>query len=304
VQREDEKGKEVMNKRVIIIAHVVVVGIFLLVGVIAAQQTQNSNQQNSNQASGQQNRNANRRDRNANSSSTRNMNADQSSNSTSNSNSNANSNASSNSNMSDSMNANTSGGNMTRNAAGQMSAGGTAMPLTSADQKFVMEAAMGGMAEVELGRLAAERGSSDSVKQFGQRMVDDHSRANTELMQLTSARGINVPTSLDAKHQAMMTKMSQLSGAAFDREYAKEMVKDHQKDVSLFQKQAMRGADADVKAFAARTLPTLQEHLRMARELNGHGGGNMNSNTNGNTNRHNANNSNANSGNSNNSNRR
>jgi putative membrane protein len=285
LQREDEKGREVMNKRVIIIAHVVVVGIFLLVGVIVAQQTQNSTQQNSNQNSGQQNRNANRRDRNANSSSSRNTNTSQSMN------------ANANSNMSESMNANSSGGNMNQNAGGQMSTGGTTAALSSSDQKFVMEAAMGGMAEVELGRMAAERGSSDSVKQFGQRMVDDHSRANSELMQLTSARGVNVPASLDAKHQSEMTKMSQLSGAAFDRAYAKEMLKDHQKDVSLFQKQSTRGADADLKAFAARTLPTLQEHLRMARELNGHGGGMMNGNANGNTNRSNANSSNANNSN-------
>jgi putative membrane protein len=268
-----------MNKRVIIIAHVVVVGIFLLVGVIAAQQTRNSNQSNSNQSSGQQNRNANRRDRNANSSSGQNMNAGQSMSG------NANMNSNSNSNMSGSMNANM--------------AGGTSMSLTSADQKFVMEAAMGGMAEVELGRLAAERGSSDSVKQFGQRMVDDHSRANSELMQLTAARGMTVPATLDAKHQALMAKMSQLSGAAFDRAYAKEMVKDHQKDVSLFQKQATRAADSDLRAFAARTLPTLEEHLRMAREMNGQGGSTMSGKTNGSTNR-----SNANSGNANNSNRR
>jgi predicted outer membrane protein len=275
-----------MNKRVIILAHVVVVGIFLLVGVIVAQQTQNSNQQNSNQASGQQNSNANRRNRNTNSSSSQNMN----------SNTSGNMNANMNANMSG---GNMSGGNMNSNAGGQMNTGGTATGLSSMDQKFVMEAATGGMAEVELGRLAAERGSSDDVKQFGQRMVDDHSRANSELMQLTTAKGITVPTALDDKHRAQMTKMSQLSGAAFDRAYAKEMVKDHQKDVSLFQKQATKGADADVKAFAARTLPTLQDHLRMARELNGHGGGNMHGNMNGNANR-----SNTNSGNSNNSNRR
>jgi putative membrane protein len=158
-----------------------------------------------------------------------------------------------------------------------------------------MEAATGGMAEVELGRLAVERGSSDGVKQFGQRMVDDHSRANSELMQLATARGVNVPAGLDAKHQSLMTKMSQLSGADFDRAYAKEMVKDHTKDVSLFQKQSTRGADADVRAFAAKTLPTLQEHLRMARELNVNGHGGMtNGNMNGNTNRSNTNSSNTN----------
>jgi putative membrane protein len=285
MQRKDEKGREVMNKRVIIIAHVVVVGIFLLVGVIVAQQTQNSTQQNSNQNSGQQNRNANRRDRNANSSSSQNTNTGQSIN------------ANANSNMSDGMNANSAGGNMNRNTGGPLGNGRTVLGFTSSDQKFVMEAAMGGMAEVELGRLATERGSSDGIKQFGQQMVDDHSRANSELIQLTTARGITLPTSLDAKHQAQMSKMSQLSGAAFDRAYAKEMLKDHQKDVSLFQKQSTRGADADLRAFAAKTLPTLQEHLRMARELNGHSGGMMNGNTNGNANRNNANSSNVNNSN-------
>jgi putative membrane protein len=166
-------------------------------------------------------------------------------------------------------------------SSGQTTATGQGAMLSSGDRKFAMEAAMGGMAEVELGRMAAERGSSDAVKQFGQRMVDDHSRANSELMQWASSKGITLPTSLDAKHQALMTKMSALSGAAFDRAYAKEMVNDHNKDVALFQREAMRGADAGLKAFAQKTLPTLQEHLSMARALpSGSGNGSMNGNSN------------------------
>src|ERR1044072_2602005 len=80
--------------------------------------------------------------------------------------------------------------------------------LSSSDQKFMMEAAMGGMEEVELGKLAATRGSSDAVKQFAQRMVDDHSKANEELMQIASTKGVTLPTALDAKHQADVAKMS------------------------------------------------------------------------------------------------
>ena len=140
--------------------------------------------------------------------------------------------------------------------------------LSSSDQKFMMEAAMAGMEEVELGKLAATRGSSDAVKQFAQRMVDDHSKANEELTQIASTKGVTLPTALDAKHQADVAKISQLSGADFDRAYIKEAgVKDHNKAVKLFQGEADKGKDADLKAFAAKTLPTVQEHQRMAQEL-------------------------------------
>ena len=132
---------------------------------------------------------------------------------------------------------------------------------------------MGGMMEVELGRLAAQQGMSEAVKQFGQRMVDDHTKANSELMTLASSKGITLPTALDEKHQKDVTKLSGLSGADFDRAYMKMMVNDHNKDVKNFEKQSTRGADADLKAFAGKTLPTLQEHLQMARALPGAEGG-------------------------------
>lgn len=152
------------------------------------------------------------------------------------------------------------------NANGDMHAGHN-MAGMSADAKFAMMAAMGGMEEVEMGKLAAEKGASDEVRQFGQRMVDDHSKANEELMQLASSKGWTLPTALDPKHQADMQKMSALSGEAFDKAYVKMMVKDHKKDVGEFQKQSARGADAELKAFAARTLPTLQEHLQMIQRI-------------------------------------
>ncbi|HEX8723733.1 MAG TPA: DUF4142 domain-containing protein [Pyrinomonadaceae bacterium] len=137
----------------------------------------------------------------------------------------------------------------------------------AADHKFAMEAAMGSMMEVELGRVAAQKGASDEVRQFGQRMVDDHTKANEELTQLASGKGLALPAAADAKHRAEMQKLSALSGEAFDRAYVKMMLKDHKKDVGEFQKQSARGSDPDLKAFAARSLPTLQEHLRMIQRI-------------------------------------
>jgi putative membrane protein len=159
------------------------------------------------------------------------------------------------------MNSNMGGGNMN----GGMKHGSGPM---SSDSKFVMNAAMGGLEEVELGRLAAQKGASDEVRQFGQRMVDDHSKANEELTRVASSKGWTPPTALDAKHQAEVQKLSALSGDKFDKEYVKMMVSDHKKDVGEFQKEASGGKDADVKAFASSTLPTLQEHLQMIQRIN------------------------------------
>ncbi len=173
-------------------------------------------------------------------------------------------------------NSNAGGGTQNSNAGSQNSnAGGHAgghggdhgSGRMTADARFVMFAAMGSTAEIEMGRLAVQKGASEDVRQFGQRMIDDHTRSNEELMRLASPKGITPPTALDAKHQAAMRKMSALTGERFDREYAKMMVNDHKKTVSEFQREAARGADADIKAFAAAQLPALQEHLRMAQRL-------------------------------------
>jgi len=137
----------------------------------------------------------------------------------------------------------------------------------SADTKFAMAAALGGMEEVELGRLAAQKGASDEVRQFGQHMVDDHSKANQDLTQVASAKGLTLPATLDAKHQADVQKLSALSGDKFDKEYVGMMVKDHKKDVAEFQKESTGGADADIKGFAARTLPVVQDHLQMIQRI-------------------------------------
>jgi len=136
--------------------------------------------------------------------------------------------------------------------------------LDRSDRKFIEEAAKGGMAEVEMGQLASERAQSPDVKQFGQRMVQDHSKANDELKQLASSKGVDVPAQTDKSHQKKMEKLQKLSGAQFDKQYMDDMVKDHKKDVKEFQKEAKSAKDPDVKSFAAKTTPTLQEHLQMA----------------------------------------
>src|SRR3954468_10396471 len=137
------------------------------------------------------------------------------------------------------------------------------------DQMFVMKAAKGGLAEVQLGQLAADKASSDEVKKFGQRMVTDHGKANDELKSLAQSKNITLPTDLDAKDKATHDRLSKLSGAAFDRAYMQAMLADHQKDVSEFRTESKSGSDPDVKAWAAKTLPTLEDHLKMARDTNG-----------------------------------
>jgi putative membrane protein len=134
------------------------------------------------------------------------------------------------------------------------------------DKQFVMKAAEGGMAEVELGQLAASKGSNDAVKQFGQKMADDHGKANDELKSLAQQKGITVPTDLNAKDKAEKARLDKLSGAEFDKAYMEHMVKDHKKDVAEFKKESNSGKDSDVKQWAGKTLPTLESHLQLAQD--------------------------------------
>jgi putative membrane protein len=136
----------------------------------------------------------------------------------------------------------------------------------SPDRAFMMKAAQGGMAEVQLGNLAKDHASNDAVKQFGQHMVDDHSKANDELKSLAQQKNVTLPTDLDAKDKSTMDRLSTMNGAAFDKAYMRDMVADHRKDIADFQREANNGKDPDVKAWAAKTLPTLQNHLSMAQD--------------------------------------
>jgi len=137
------------------------------------------------------------------------------------------------------------------------------------DAKFIKHATSGGMLEAKLGQLAVDQAQSDAVRKFGQRMLDDHGKANKELLAILEKKGITVSKDLMKEHQDAWTKFSKMKGADFDQAYAKHMVKDHEEDVELFENEAKNGKDEDLKAFAAKTLPTIKEHLRMAKVIAG-----------------------------------
>src|SRR5436305_6708764 len=122
--------------------------------------------------------------------------------------------------------------------ADQKTDSGSGKMMKSADAKFVRMAAQGGLAEVQLGQMAAQKGTNADVKSFGQHMVDDHTKANDDLKAIAAKEGMTVPESLNPKDQALQSKLQNLSGAEFDRAYMKAMVKDHQEDVKEFQKEA------------------------------------------------------------------
>ncbi len=154
---------------------------------------------------------------------------------------------------------------VTKDSANQASSNKSS--LTAADKRFVDKAAEGGKAEVELGQLAVQKAASDDVKKFGQRMVDDHTRANQKLQEVAQQKGITLPDKLDAKDQATKARLEKLSGKQFDQAYMKDMVKDHTKDVNEFQREANTAKDPDVKSFVQTTLPTLQDHLKEAKQI-------------------------------------
>jgi putative membrane protein len=151
-----------------------------------------------------------------------------------------------------------------------MSGPGAGGEVAAPDKSFLQAAAHGNLAEVELGRLAADKATSADVKAFAQKMVDDHGKANDRLKQVASSVNVVLPSGLTSHDKSEKARLEKLSGADFDREYVKLMVKDHEKDVAEFAKEAKREmAPGGVKNFAAATLPTLQDHLKMAQELSG-----------------------------------
>jgi len=145
--------------------------------------------------------------------------------------------------------------------------------MKSPDQAFMVKAAQGGLAEVTLGSVAKQNGGSDAVKQFGDRMVTDHSQANDRLRQLAQQKGITLPSSPSMKDKRLSKTLQAKQGAEFDKAYIHDMVKDHEEDVAEFRKEAESGKDPDVKAWAQKTLPTLEQHLEMAKQVAGQVGG-------------------------------
>ncbi len=140
-------------------------------------------------------------------------------------------------------------------------AAGCCFAASSADSKFATAAAHGGQAEVEFGKLAAEKASDPAVKAFGQQMVDDHGKANDKLMSVAQSENMTLPSDMDMKQKAMYEKLKMLSGTSFDKAYVNDMLKDHEEDVKDFSREANGGSDAKIKDFASETLPVIQGHL-------------------------------------------
>jgi putative membrane protein len=147
--------------------------------------------------------------------------------------------------------------------------GGTSTTVVPADGEWVTKAGTAGMAEVQMGNLASQKAQNADVKAFAQRMVTDHTKANEELQQLVTAKGLTLPAQLDSEHQGALDHLNGLSGAEFDKAYMDHMVTDHEKAVTLFTDGSNGAQDADIKAFAAKNLPVIQEHATLAKEVRG-----------------------------------
>lgn len=148
---------------------------------------------------------------------------------------------------------------------GKSAAGGT---MSKADRELMRDMAYANLDEIEAGKLAQSKSNNDQVKKFGQQMVDDHTKAMSELQQLAQAKGVTLPTEPDSKHKALSKKLSALSSPEFDRTYlAQGGVTDHKKTHQLLQRVQTRAKDPDLKALAAKTLPIVDQHLAMAQDL-------------------------------------
>lgn len=154
-----------------------------------------------------------------------------------------------------------------RSATDRPTAAPAAATLASEDKEFMTKAAQGGMLEVTLGSSAAQRAASADVKTFANRMVTDHGKANNELKQLAARKGATLPTELDKDHKDKIASLTKHTGAKFDKAYIDEMVDDHEKDVKEFRDAAKDAKDPDLRAWAQKTLPVLEEHLNMAKDL-------------------------------------
>jgi putative membrane protein len=140
------------------------------------------------------------------------------------------------------------------------------MQVAQEDRDFAAEAAQGGLMEVRLGELAQQQAKSTEVKDFGQRMVDDHGKANDKLKQIAEQKGIELPQDLPEDAQATYEELQGKSGAEFDQAYMDEMVSDHEDDVAAFEDYIENAKDPELRSFAEETLPTLKEHLEQAEQ--------------------------------------
>ena len=143
----------------------------------------------------------------------------------------------------------------------------SATTVSAADRSFATKTAQDGMAEVQLGNLAKDHASNAAVKDFGNRMVTDHTKANDQLKDWASKNNVTLPTDMDAKDKAEYDRLSKLNGDAFDKAYMRTMVSDHTKDVAAFKKESDRAHNADLKKWVADTTPTLEDHLKQAKDV-------------------------------------
>ncbi|MGA3398038.1 MAG: DUF4142 domain-containing protein [Acetobacteraceae bacterium] len=139
---------------------------------------------------------------------------------------------------------------------------------SQADKTFAMTAAQGGLAEVQAGQLASQRATSPQVKQFGQKLVTDHSQANDQLQQIAQQENLTLPTQPSATGQSQDQRLTGLTGSAFDSAFVSDEVRDHEQTIALFQHEAQSGHDPALKDFARKSLPMLRQHLQMAQSLN------------------------------------
>jgi putative membrane protein len=137
------------------------------------------------------------------------------------------------------------------------------------DRVFLKDALQGGMAQVRLGQLALQKSSNPEVKQFAQKMVDDHTRMGDQLKPIAQQIGVKIPDGPSKKDKATITKMEALNGDDFDKIYMKDMVKDHKSDLAAFQSEIDHGSNLAVKGAASQDAPIINQHLQMAEQING-----------------------------------
>ena len=153
----------------------------------------------------------------------------------------------------------------TGSTGGQATTPAATPTLDRADRRFMEKAATDGMAEVQIAEMAQQRAANPKVREFANRIVQDHGAANAELMRLATAKGMAVPADAGRENKREADRLAKLNGADFDRAYIKHMVEEHQEDLRDFERASKAARDSEVKAFATRTLPTLQSHLQLAR---------------------------------------
>ncbi len=148
-----------------------------------------------------------------------------------------------------------------------LSGSARAADVPSGDKMFAQKAAMGGMCEVEAGKLAADKGAAQEVKDFGSMMVEDHGKANDELKSIASSKGIELPAQLDSAHQKVIDNLNRKSGKAFDKAFLAAMTKGHNDADALFSKEAKKGQDEELKSFAGKTDVVIKHHIEMLKDV-------------------------------------